>query len=166
MLTAMRWAYSWGPLLTKNIIIVGSPDGDKVKALLSIDPELQIQYVTHSETASRGNESEMDCACLSFERADDVLSHGILQDVIDNKPMVLTDRESWESKSAFYGDLFAHLTGRSPASFQLHLFELGIDVKAIPDMKRLLSIRDVLEASRKSTVEHRPSLSIAGEIVK
>lgn len=166
MLAAARWAYSWGPLLTKNIIVVGRPDLEKVTALLSIDPDLRIQYVSHSSDVTDMSAANPDLPCLAFERADEVLVHSILQQVIDTKPMVLTDRESWNENASFYGDLFAHLTGRSSASFQLHLFELGIDIKAIPDMKRLLSMRDVLEVSRKSAIGLRPSLSIAGEIVK
>ncbi len=166
MLAAVRWAYSWGPFLSKNIIIVGCPDSEKVRALRSIDPELNIQYVSHAADLVENSHVNFDFSCLAFQEADEVLEHPILQQVIDIKPMVLTDRESWNGNSTFYGVLFSHLTGRSSASFQLHLFELGIDIKAIPDLKRLLSIKDVLEVSRKSGTNLRPSLSIAGEIVK
>lgn len=156
----LKWAYSFGKITSKNVIVLGRYDSNKIDALKEIDKDFNIISVS---LESKNHTSNSD---VVFSNADEILGSELYKTILDKKPMVLSDRELWSEKSEEYTKAFAHLTGRSAESLRMHLIDLGVDVKATHLNGKLASIKDVISSVKMAGVLDLASVNIMGELIK
>lgn len=167
----LRWVYSLGAIPTNEVVVVGLGSGFHIAALLDVQENLTVKVVESRDSLVRIFENQfpdiMDrVEIITVQKAQDLFRTDFFNEVLEQRPYVLSFRECWGSQGDFFSEVFAHLTGRSIESVRYHFEEFGINIKST--FNNLLSLKEVLpslNAEQMSSID-RQVFGVLGELVK
>lgn len=170
----LKWAYSLGVIPSEHVVVAGLGAGFHIAALADVDAQLKITVVESRESLipvfrSQFPELAERVEVVVVQNVSDLFKTDLYQEIIHNRPYVLSFKECWGAQSSFFAELFAHMTGRSVESVKYHFEEFSINMKALYfNSKQLLSIKDVLPVVEASVMpENKKQIfRVLGELVK
>lgn len=170
----LKWAYSLGVIPSEQVVVVGLGSGFHIAALADVDAQLKITVVESRESLipvfrSQFPELAERVDIVVVQNVSDIFKTDLYQEIIHDRPYVLSFKECWGAQASFFAELFAHMAGRSVESVKYHFEEFGINMKALYfNSKQLLSIKDVLPVVEASVMpENKKQIfRVLGELVK
>ena len=170
----LRWAYSFGSLPTKHIVIVGLGAGFHVAALADIHPDIRITVIDNRESLvpifkAQFEDIQDRVEILIAQESRDLLQSDLYKEIVENRSFVLSFFESWGYQEEVLSTLFAHATGRTLESVRFHLSEMNMNLKAMNTASlELMTLPELLPAIESSdmNVDSKQIFKMLGELTQ
>lgn len=170
----LKWVYTLGVIPSSHVVVVGLGSGFHVAALVDVDPQLKITVVESREALipvflAQFPELRDKINIVVIQEPQDIFKSSLFQEVLNDRPYILSFHECWGQERDSFSQVFAHLTGRSASSVQYHFDDIGVNIKAMYlQGNKLLSIKDVLPAVEAATMRENQKqiFRVLGELVK
>ena len=170
----LKWVYSLGNIPASHVIVMGLGSGFHIAALAELDVKLKITVIETRESLVRVFRSQFpDLSArvdvLVIEKPTDIFKTDFFQEILSERPFVLSFQECWGRQGDLFAELFAHATGRSLESVKYHFQEFGIDIKssfAVP--VGLVSLKEMMNSIEASSLRENKKqiFRVLGELVK